>query len=1284
MAGNVRMLFLDHNGLYNIPFYKGGAYTFTGGDGTVSTSVVLSGDNKNTGYNAAESVAMFFVPLNADDSNDTTRKLVVELSGLSATSYSGKAIVDAKEDGLNTAEFEVPHQTDGLGKGSISRRIYDANGLKIMKVGAQSRLRAELRTREPGTLVDYNINAINMLVKVETGFSLLNEDLSLAVSGYTGTSKVLWAVKPDGTDWTDEVELNHTEDWELRYFDDFAAAEAYGKVVGVLLELRGGLWSNNEELSFQPQYKAAGISGKPYAAVQDIRIWSGKQVLTEADSYGGTNGAPVDQFAVASTDLMTPYDNPSNDSSTDESKKVYRKDRWNSATGAAEQVEDITWGYTMFPKGGAVVCNKATTGPINGNAIQDQHGAWNQLWRISTYDIAKGERYADRTYGFTVSGAGNTPLNLKAILDAQNYYDDTEYKVHPINVVYLSTAEAPVVYTPSAIPGERGSFSGGRIIDINNFTVPGDGEYRLYYTSLIGNAVDLADDAKVGVYWNESKLEAVGESNLRVNTENSISAMATNVIKSSITGTRKAVLNPAAIDEVGYNLTMNASAQALNNIFLLDVLPFNGDGRGSDFHGTYTLKDGKISLQLLADAGAPLSQLRLYYTTDGNIRSAGADGSYAKADIFAGQLASGLGDTFTAGGSTFRLAAKNADSTWSVQDGEVPTAILACGTLNRDEQLAVTIRLKTKDNKRGDQYVNASSTAANEYTAPLDSNATTVTVAGRDISGKAWLDQDENGLFGGADTLLDHVAVQLHRADGTLIEADADNAPYGTVKTVNGSYAFKNVPESAGGYYITFSGDSDFKISGYKVTKKYAGGAVVPQTSEIDSDVEAPAGLPLEFAQTDVFTMLDDDGLVAAAMTRQQYKGINAGLIFRIGSLGIKKELQAPSTDHTPFKFLIHLTDRDGGALAGSYPYEKSDGTAGTIADGGSITLKGGEKVLVTELPTGTGYRVEELSNPNYKTTWANETGRIGDASAKDAVCTNLGVYDVTLLLKDYGAFENPADPSNPRLAKSKVDYNQSALIPQLDPTVNPEREILYWVDESGNPVDVAAVKIDRNRTFTAIFKEKIFTVRFIGRRDRVIKTERVKYGRSATPPTDDLDVKSQRFAGWSGSYTNITWDSDLYATFWKNENHGHQTNHGYAEGGPGDKKKEDEEIIIQQPAVLPAPADQGPVFIDELMGLPKTGDTSEGPDSQPGRQVSGGDTGKPEDRQDTGKKPAETPGAIPAEAAAVHKHCILHILLLAVAILEGIYYCFRRIRDKKKLDSLRDQANKNSNEGKI
>lgn len=877
MGGNIRPSFLDHNGMYNTPFYKGGDYSFTGGEGGVRTEVLLSAGDKNTGYNAAESVAILFVPLNPADSKHTTRKLVVKLSNLSATSYSGKAVTDVKDDGGNKAVFDVPRKDEGIGSGLFSRQIFEANGLKTIKIGNESILWSKLLTKEPGTLVDYNINAINILVKVETGFDLLDKNTDPSVRGYTGTSTVLWATKPDGSDWTDEKELNHTEDWELRYFDNFADAKSHGRVVGVLLELRGGIWSNESSLSFRPRYKAAGTTGTAYAAVQDVRIWRGDKRLTEADSYRGTNGAEVEKLA-DSSDLMVPYDNPSNDSSAAEADRVYRKDKWNSVTGTAEPVEDITWGYTIFPMGGEIIFDKLMTRPLNGSAIGTILGSWNKVWGISTYDVVSGERYADRTYGFTVSGMGDVPLNLKAVLDTKNYL--SENKVKQVGAVYLSTKDNPVIYTSGSSPGMRGSFAGGKIIDINSFTVPGDGSYQLYYTSFIGDDANLSNDARVGVYWNQSKVDAVGKSTMLVNTREASAAMVTNVTKSTITGTRKTTLNPAALDEAGYRLTLHATAQQLNNVYVLDVLPFNGDGRGTQFHGTYTLKDGKIPMQLSATTGAPKSRMQVYYTTDVGIRTAGADGGYAKADIFSGKAAAELGNSFAVSGITFMMAADNTDGTWSVKDGDVPTAIIVCGTLIRDEQMAVTLQMKTADNQRGDVYINAASTGADEYRKPLESNLTEVTVVSRKISGKAWLDQDRNGLYGGADTPLAGVVVTLHRADGTLIASDADDAPYGIVKTAaDGSYIFEKVPEFTDGYYVTFAGSPEFEIGRYEAAPKYAGGAVLPQTSEADSDTDATAERPLKYARTEVFSMLGDKELVAAEIPTQHYEGINAGFM---------------------------------------------------------------------------------------------------------------------------------------------------------------------------------------------------------------------------------------------------------------------------------------------------------------------------------------------------------------------------------------------------------------------
>lgn len=63
------------------------------------------------------------------------------------------------------------------------------------------------------------------------------------------------------------------------------------------------------------------------------------------------------------------------------------------------------------------------------------------------------------------------------------------------------------------------------------------------------------------------------------------------------------------------------------------------------------------------------------------------------------------------------------------------------------------------------------------------------------ICGVAWIDEDENGMFGGNDTTLANVKLALIGADGSQISATASNA--------NGNYAFTDLTE--GDYTVQFA-----------------------------------------------------------------------------------------------------------------------------------------------------------------------------------------------------------------------------------------------------------------------------------------------------------------------------------------------------------------------------------------------------------------------------------------------------------------------------------------------
>ncbi|AWB47104.1 LPS biosynthesis protein [Paenibacillus sp. CAA11] len=102
------------------------------------------------------------------------------------------------------------------------------------------------------------------------------------------------------------------------------------------------------------------------------------------------------------------------------------------------------------------------------------------------------------------------------------------------------------------------------------------------------------------------------------------------------------------------------------------------------------------------------------------------------------------------------------------------------------------------------------------------------------------------------------------------------------------------------------------------------------------------------------------------------------------GSLLIGNTVQGNGGDKTKaFKYKVTFT---GEGADGSYPYEKSDGSKGTITSGDTFELRDGQTFLVQELPTNLQYKVTEdnYTNDGYETD-PESLNRTGTIPAKDA-----------------------------------------------------------------------------------------------------------------------------------------------------------------------------------------------------------------------------------------------------------------------------------------------------------
>ena len=240
-----------------------------------------------------------------------------------------------------------------------------------------------------------------------------------------------------------------------------------------------------------------------------------------------------------------------------------------------------------------------------------------------------------------------------------------------------------------------------------------------------------------------------------------------------------------------------------------------------------------------------------------------------------------------------------------------------------------------------------------------------------------------------------------------------------------------------------------------------------------------------------------------------------------------------------------------------------------------------------------------------------------------------------------------------------------------------------HWVDDTGARVnDMKARLITGPEEFTAVYRKKTYTVRFIGRGDRIIKTQIVTHGESAEAPTEDRDVKSNRFAGWSRSFDYVTSDLNVYVQFWTSHSGGPKPGGSGSPGGPGVKNEDDILPDLEIPMGLPQPQIINEMIADVPL-VPwdrknKKGDKNRKPEEQSGpkgvqAELVENQEGQAGQDEDSAGQSERSSGASTVYGSRAEKKrpCVVHWFLLLVGALEACYYMIsdRKKRSKQKQD---------------
>ena len=381
----------------------------------------------------------------------------------------------------------------------------------------------------------------------------------------------------------------------------------------------------------------------------------------------------------------------------------------------------------------------------------------------------------------------------------------------------------------------------------------------------------------------------------------------------------------------------NTTSKDYQKMVLADVLPYDGDSRGSIISGSYKITGLKYDFSDNID----VSSLRFYYTTDknvGRLSNFGVDTPYGDFQ----------GDSPIINGIKWTKAEIGADGTIdAVLSREDVTAFVLLGDIPSKGEVRAEIKIKPEGNKPGDRYINCIS-------ADKMSQGSGIYIVERGIRGNVW-QEDHDAVDGQRhpnEKRLSGVQVILKIKNGDTWEE------VGRMLTdAKGRYEFKDLP--AGTFKVEFANTGSQSLKGFYATEKNANGV----SNHVDSDATALYDETVFGEISDIVLPEAKDIHVSPYFVEYQDLGVYrpeltvSKTVDATGAADEEKELE--------IEFLFRLTVKD--ALEETYDIIGTDGetmasvSGSQLKNGYEFKLKHGEAVKFRNLPAGADYKVEEF-----------------------------------------------------------------------------------------------------------------------------------------------------------------------------------------------------------------------------------------------------------------------------------------------------------------------------------
>ena len=672
---------------------------------------------------------------------------------------------------------------------------------------------------------DYDIYTANRFVKFdgEAFEPIYYDDGSRYKTSYMDGKaefKVWYVTKKDGTNWTNQEEMNNANIEDMNIYENIEDIPDDKICIGISFETISGYLArssgDNNTMHFLLKIKDTATIGKTYGLTQ--RTWYWRESLDRST------------YTITNPDVEWPTP------------------EWDS--GNRNYIK------TEYDENGQMISGTHSGGYVNGNTVlvvgANLHGDIRTIDETNTektnYDLGRNENIVT----YSVEPALDANTNLASQIE--NVTLKAEVTL-PAGLTYVpgSSTRGNISYTePEIIENSDGS----RTLTWYLYGVTsGETIEPILFDAQIENntANNTQFETKfvVSEVIGEDGIAKIGNSEINFRT----STTAINIINMSSYRLYKETTTPIAEanGEITYRVVYQNSADSTVPEFqILDILPYNGDGRGTSYNGTYTLKNVKVTS---TGDETSIENLKLYTTTSPEARKLSPkDESIGVSEIWQEKQ---IGEEIN----------------------EAVTVIALKGEVGRNTNLEIEITLQTTNNRGGDVYYNQATAQIRRDVEVITTSNVKADVVKREVSGTIWYDTNENGTIDADEAKANRIEVELLKADGSKAVDYNGNEIQNILTNSNGEYTFTNLP--MGEYIVEIYTDDQYTLTT----------ANIGTNREINSKFEET-----EEGEKQSYTITNLNGIQSPEILEEN---VNAGLVVKDAKIIVKylEEDSTPETD---------------------------------------------------------------------------------------------------------------------------------------------------------------------------------------------------------------------------------------------------------------------------------------------------------------------------------------------------------------------------------------------------